>query len=75
MWSLVCVLSKATIRGARDSHVMLMYGLLCGTKQSRRLFGNDYEFIFMVSGWPCKKGHDLLVMLLCLSRRQNRGLA
>ena len=61
MWSLVCVLSKATIRGARDSHVMLMYGLLCGTKQSRRLFGNDYEFIFMDSGWPCKKGNDLLV--------------
>jgi hypothetical protein len=40
---------------------MLMYGLLCGTKQRRRLFGNDYEFIFMVSGWPCKKGHDLLM--------------
>ncbi len=33
---------------------------LGGTKQSRRLFGNDHEFIFMVSGWPCK-GHDLLV--------------
>jgi len=40
---------------------MLMYGLLCGTRQSRRRFGNDYPFIFMVSGWPCKKGHDLLL--------------
>jgi hypothetical protein len=38
---------------------MLMYGLLCGTKQSRRLFGNDYEFIFMVSGWPVP-GHGTL---------------
>jgi hypothetical protein len=40
---------------------MLMYGLLCGTKQSRLLFGNDCEFMFMVSGWPCKQGHDLLI--------------